>query len=80
MAVYPLKYQSAGKVVQVDLSHASDVFLVDQTNYNSYSRGSQFKYYGGHYKSTPVQISIPRSATWYVVVNGARKASVQVLG
>lgn len=80
MAVYPPRHQTADKTVRVDLSHASDVFLVDQTNYNLYCRGSGFNYHGGHYKNTPVLLSIPRSETWYLVVDGARKASVQVLG
>lgn len=80
MAVYSLNYQTAGKVVHVELSHASDVLLMDSINYNAYRRGAQCTYYGGHYTQSPVRISIPRPAVWHLVVEGAHRASVQVVG
>lgn len=56
--------------VEVDLKHASDVFLVNSTNYQNYKNGRQFKYHGGHYTKTPVVITVSGSGRWYLIVRG----------
>lgn len=56
--------------VKVELNYASDVFLVDQNNFNKYQRGQRFSYYGGHYSRSPVNIPAPNSGTWYLIVIG----------
>jgi len=79
MAVYPLRYQDQGNTVQVELSHAADVFIVDQANNSRRQRGQSFTYYGGHYRQSPVNINIPRAGTWFAVVEGSARASVSVI-
>ena len=79
MAVYPLRYQEKGNTVHVELSHAADVFIVDQMNNSKRQRRQQFTYYGGHHRQSPVDITIPRSGTWFAVVEGSQRASVSVL-
>ena len=62
---------STGTVsVEVQLNHASDVFLVDSYNYQNYQRGQQFKYFGGHYTKTPVTITVTGVGRWYLIVQG----------
>ncbi len=79
MAVYPLNYQNEGNVVCADISHASDVFIVDSTNFSNWKRGRGLKYYGGHYRQSPVEIPVPRSGRWWAIIQGARRASVSVV-
>ncbi len=43
--------------VTVQLQHASNVFLVDQQNYNAYLTGQSFRYVGGFYDRTPIQLT-----------------------
>ncbi len=57
--------------VEVKLERAADVFLVDSNNFQKYNSGKEFKYYGGHYTHTPVQISVSGSGRWYLIVRGA---------
>lgn len=56
--------------VEVHLKSAADVFLVDRINFARYNSGQSFKYYGGHYKRTPVHISVTGSGRWYLIVRG----------
>lgn len=56
--------------VEVVLSHAADVFLVDSINFNKYKSGSTFKYFGGHYTKTPVRINVSGIGRWYLIVRG----------
>lgn len=54
--------------VEVHLTHAADVFLVDSINYQKYRSGQQFKYYGGHYTKSPVVITVSGVGRWYLIV------------
>jgi hypothetical protein len=66
---FPLNYQSAGVTVEVTISGVeSDVLLMDSSNLSSFERGGRVNYYGGHYKSSPVRLTVPTSGTWTVVV------------
>lgn len=56
--------------VEVQLQHAADVYLVDSTNFQHYKSGRNFKYFGGHYKRTPVNITVNGVGRWYLIVRG----------
>lgn len=56
--------------VEVHLNHAADVFLVDSLNFQKYKSGQNFKYSGGHYTQTPVNISVQGIGRWYLIVRG----------
>ena len=79
MAVYPLNFQQRGKVVRAEISHASDVFIVDSTNFSKWKQGRDFIYHGGHYSESPVDIPVPRGGVWYAIIEGAQRASVSVM-
>lgn len=70
-------------VIMVSLSRQANVLLLDDTNYNSYRRGSSYSYHGGHAKRTPVTLRPPHAGRWHVVVDlggysGHVEASVTV--
>ena len=67
---YDLKNRSGGEIVEVTLSgSAANVFLVDSSNFSSYKAGRRYTYFGGHTKSSPVRLQIPRSGYWYLVID-----------
>ena len=75
--------QSAGAIVQTVLRGSeSDVFLLDSSNFSKFKRGDSFKYTGGHYKQSPVNLRIPHTGHWTAVVvpSGRVEATVEVLG
>jgi Domain of unknown function (DUF1883) len=81
---FPLQHQAGGSVAEVSLTGVeSDVFLVDSTNLSAFKRGSEFRYHGGHYKSSPVRLRVPPNGTWTVIVipsqGGTVHATVRVL-
>lgn len=57
--------------VEVELQHAADVFLVDQSNFRKYQSGQRFRYFGGHYTKTPVRISVDGIGRYYLIVRGS---------
>lgn len=61
--------------VEVKLDYASDVFLVDESNFKKYQRGDRFQYFGGHYKKSPVKISVKGIGRWYLIVKGSPRYS-----
>lgn len=73
MAQIPYANSSGVLSVKVKLEHAADVFLVDSSNFQKYKSGKQFKYYGGHYTTTPVNITVSGAGRWYLIVNGSGK-------
>jgi hypothetical protein len=74
-----------GEIVQVTLQgSAANVLLLDSSNFQAFKAGRQHRYYGGLAKRSPVNLAIPRSGHWYVVVHmgglkGSVRSSVQVL-
>lgn len=81
---YSLGYQTSGTAVEVTMQGVeSDVFLVDSANLSSFKRGGQYRYYGGHYRQSPVVLRVPNNGTWTAVVvpgrGGRVTASCRVL-
>ena len=80
---FPVGQAGAGTVVEVTLSGVeSDVYLVDASNLAAMHSGRQFRYHGGHFKSSPVRLAVPHRGDWTVVVapvGGRVTASVRVL-
>jgi hypothetical protein len=76
---------SRGDAVRVTLTgNAANVLLLDDSNYNSYQSGMQYRYYGGYYTRSPVIVRPPSPGHWHVVVNlggnvGSVNAVVQVV-
>ncbi len=71
-----------GDVVEVTLTRAANVRLLDSTNYNKYRRGQQHRYSGGLAKTSPVRLPVPRSGHWHVAVDmqglrGTSRATVR---
>ena len=63
--------------VTVQLQHAADVFLVDSSNYQKYKTGHPYRYVGGHYKTTPVNIRVNGAGRWYLIVVGGGRYNYQ---
>lgn len=55
----------------VELKNASNVFMVDESNFRKYRSGQPFKYYGGYYDQTPVRISVNGIGRYYLVVENS---------
>jgi hypothetical protein len=82
---HDLGYRRAGEIVEITLSgNAANVRLLDSASYSSYKSGRQHRYIGGLAKRSPVRLQIPRSGTWYVVVDmqglrGSVRSSARIL-
>lgn len=77
MVKIPYAESNGSLSVKVNLKNAADVFLVDSANYRKYKSGQKFKYFGGHYTRTPVNISVSGAGRWYLIVRGGGQYSYQ---
>jgi len=71
-------------VIEVTLSAAANVLVMDEGNFQSFQSGGAHRYYGGYYSQSPIVIRVP-SGRWHVVVHlggmaGRLSATVRVLG
>jgi len=71
-------------VVEVTLSGAANVRLMDTSNFNSYRGGRQHRYYGGHATRSPFRVAVPHSGHWHLAIDlggypGRVQAGVRVL-
>jgi hypothetical protein len=82
---FDLGSRKRGEIVQVSLrGNAANVLLLDGSNFSAFKAGRSHRYVGGHVSRSPVQLAIPSTGRWYVVVNtggvaGNVRASVEVL-
>ena len=82
--LHDIGYRSRGELVEITLSSAANVRLMDNSNLCSYENGGQHYYYGGLMNRSPVHLQIPSSGHWYVVVempglDGSVRSFVRVL-
>jgi Domain of unknown function (DUF1883) len=74
-----------GELVEVTLSSQANVKLMDSSNFSSYRRGSQHRYFGGHVTRSPFRVQVPSAGHWHVAVDlggygGNVRAGVRVIG
>ena len=80
-----LGQRKRGEIVEITLSgNASNVRLMNSSNFSNYKNGRRNTYYGGLVKRSPVRLQIPNSGHWHVTVDmmglrGTTRASVRVL-
>lgn len=81
---HDLGHRHSGEIVEVTLSNAANVRLLDSSNFQAYRSGRQHRFYGGQARRSPVRLSIPHSGHWYVAVDmggygGRVQSGVRVL-
>ncbi len=82
---YDLGQLTTGKTVEVALSLAANVLLLDDANFNAFRSGRQYKYNGGWVTQSPYRIGIPHPGHWHIAVNlggaaGSIRTEVRILG
>lgn len=81
---YDFGHLERGRIVEVQLSAAANVRLMDSTNYNNYKNGRKHRYYGGYVTRSPYRVTVPSSRHWYLTIDlggyaGKVKHSARVL-
>jgi hypothetical protein len=81
---HDLGQRRQGEIVEISLSAAANVRLLDSSNLHAYRRGARHSYVGGLAKRTPVRLRIPNSGHWHVAVDmrglrGSVRSSAQML-
>lgn len=79
-----LGQRERGEVVEVTLTSAANVRLMDSSNFSSYRNGRRHTYFGGLAKQSPIRLQVPHSRHWHVAVDmqglrGSTRAGVRVL-
>jgi len=67
--IHSRDFLNGGSVVVVSCDHQCNVLLMDDSNFQRYRTGGQFRYYGGFRKTFPTRISVPNSGNWNVVLD-----------
>lgn len=66
---YDLKDQRAGTIIEVTLSAVNNVRLMTHTNFQRFKETLDFKFLGGVAKKSPLNIVIPESGHWHLIVD-----------
>lgn len=81
---FDLGQQRSGQLVEISLTAAANVRLMDSSNFSSYKSGRNHHYHGGLARQSPLRLAVPRTGHWYVAVDmeglrGQTRASVRIL-
>lgn len=81
---YDLGQCSRGQIVEISLTAAANVRLMDTANFSKYKRGQRHQYFGGLAKRTPIQLQVPHSGRWHVTVDmqglrGSTRSQIRML-
>ncbi len=73
-----------GDMVEVTLTNAANVQLLDEENYQQYSQSKPYRYHGGYGEESPVILATPHAGRWHLVIDlgggvGRVTAAVRVL-
>jgi hypothetical protein len=74
---------NGNEVVEVTLSAAANVKLMDSSNFQNYRAGRRHEYFGGYATQSPTRVPVPRSGHWHVAIDlggygGSVRAGVRV--
>lgn len=75
----------SGQVIEVTIDKAANVMLMDNSQFQHYRSGRQFRYRGGYMTQSPCRIAVPHSGTWHIVIDlggrsGNIRHSINILG
>ncbi len=82
---FALGFREMGTAVTITLQGTeANVKLMDDVNFSKYRAGGKHTFYGGHYKQSPVHLTVPHVGTWHVTVDlggyaGSVRAAVNVV-
>jgi len=72
------------KLIQITLDKQANARLLDNSNYQNYRAGQQYRYYGGLIRVSPANLRAPYQGHWHLVIDlggypGTITASVQTI-
>lgn len=81
---YDLGSRKSGEIIEVTLTAAANVRLMQSSDFNNYKNGRRHSYRGGLVTRSPYRIAIPSSGRWYLTVDmqglrGSTKSSIRIL-
>lgn len=62
-------YRQKGKVIEISLTHSTDVRLMVSASLSRYRAGRNCRYDGAIAKRSPTKLAIPNAGSWYVAVD-----------
>jgi hypothetical protein len=73
----------AGQAVLVELDHAANVKVMDESNFARYRRGEAHQYFGGQATRRLTAIQPPRPGRWHLTIDlggyrGTVRANIRV--
>lgn len=79
-----LGQRKSGEIVEVVLSAAANVRLMNNSDFQNYRNGRRHRYHGGLVKQSPFRMQIPSTGRWHLTVDmlglrGSVKASTRIL-
>jgi hypothetical protein len=79
-----LKTLKKGATVQVTLANRANVRLMTSSEYSKFKRGQRHQYYGGQATKSPINLTVPRTGHWVLVLDlgglrGRIRYSVRVI-
>ena len=79
-----LGHLGGGEVIEVTLSNAANVKLMDVGNFSAYRGGGRHQYFGGYVTRSPFRVEVPRSGHWHIAIDlggyrGSVRAAVRVI-
>lgn len=67
-----------GDRLEVGIDRKANVILLDEANYQRYQIDQPFRYVGGYAHVSPIQLSVPYSGIWHLVIDmGGSPGSVR---
>ena len=67
--IYSREHINMDEIAVVDCDMQSNVMLTNDANFNKFSNGSKYTYYGGFYTHFPAQITPPKAGYWYITID-----------
>jgi hypothetical protein len=57
------------EIVEVTLDHPANVQLLDQPNFDLYSKRQPYRYHGGYVTTSPYRLRPPQAGHWHLVID-----------
>lgn len=62
-------YFKKGNILNIRIDRKANIRLMDAENYMKFKNGQAYSYFGGPAETSPVNITVPRTDHWYIVID-----------
>ncbi len=62
-------YFKKGDILSIKVDRKVNIRVMTEENFIKFKNGQAYSYFGGEFSTSPINLPIPKTAHWYIVID-----------